>query len=188
VSLISTVISQAILFAVYPHEVDSAMGGNVIATCVSTVPAYYLNRRWTWGKRGKSHFWKEVMPFWVIALIGLLVSTALVGLAAHNADRVTSTHEGKIIIVHLANLFAYALIWVARYSILNKFLFGPSTQGRSTDVIVDTTAVDGPTVEHVEHPGVGHPGVEHTAVEHLSSSADAAAADERALVPRDPSH
>jgi putative flippase GtrA len=162
VSLITTVVSQGILFALYPHEVDSAMGSNVIATCVATVPAYYLNRRWTWGKRGKSHLWKEVMPFWIIALIGLILSTVMVGVAAHNADLITKSHEGKVIIVHLANFVTYGLIWIGRYSILNKFLFGEGTHGAGTG---DTTAD-----------------------EHTATSAGAPFATEVALVQVDPTH
>src|ERR1039458_4025887 len=140
VSLISTAVSQSMLFVFYPHLLDTAMGANVVATCISTVPAYYLNRRWTWGKRGKSHLWKEVMPFWVIALVGLILSTLIVGIAAKNADRISSSHEVKILVLHPPNLFSDALTWVAPHSILNKFLFGPSTQRPDAEVIVDIAA------------------------------------------------
>ncbi|HXY45397.1 MAG TPA: GtrA family protein [Acidimicrobiales bacterium] len=171
VSLITTAVSQAILFGLYPHPLDTAMGSNVIATCVATVPAYYLNRRWTWGKRGKSHLWKEVMPFWIIALIGLVLSTLMVGLAAHNADRITSSHEGKIIIVHLANFITYGLIWVGRYSILNKFLFGEGTHS--------ARAAAGEEEELAEEEAL-----RSLAVEAATGSPGVAAA----LVPTDPTH
>jgi len=140
----------------------------VVATCISTVPAYYLNRRWTWGKRGKSHLWKEVMPFWIIALVGLILSTLIVGVAAKNADRISPSADVKNLIVHLANLFSYALIWVARYSILNKFLFGAGTHG-STDAAV----IDADTAETVAAP---------------AAAASPTASPEPALVPVDPSH
>jgi putative flippase GtrA len=141
VSLIATAVSQTMLFIFYPHLLDTAMGANVVATCISTVPAYYLNRRWTWGKRGKSHLWKEVMPFWIIALVGLILSTVIVGIAAKNANRISPSADFKNLVVHVANLFSYALIWVARYAILNKFLFGAGTHG-STEGVVETEAVE----------------------------------------------
>ncbi len=76
VSVISTVIAQSVLFLTYDvGHIASAMVCNVIATAVSTFPAYYLNRTWTWGKRGKSHIWREVAPFWILAFIGLVFST-----------------------------------------------------------------------------------------------------------------
>jgi putative flippase GtrA len=164
VSLIATAVSQTMLFIFYPHLLDTAMGANVVATCISTVPAYYLNRRWTWGKRGKSHLWKEVMPFWIIALVGLILSTVIVGIAAKNADRISPSADVKNLVVHLANLFSYALIWVARYAILNKFLFGSGTHGSVDGAVVETVAVE-PT-----------------------AAAAASSAVEPALVPVDPSH
>jgi len=142
VSLITTTIAQGLLFILYPRLVPSAMGSNIIVTAIATVPAYWLNRRWTWGKRGKSHLWKEVMPFWVMAFVGLVLSTAIVGLAAKNADRISSARDVKVAIVHFANLFAYALIWVGRYSLLNKYFFGPGTHGVAVGTVVDTTATE----------------------------------------------
>ena len=55
VSVISTLVTQVVLFLTYHvWTVGSAMECNVIATVVASVPAYYLNRSWTWGKRGRS--------------------------------------------------------------------------------------------------------------------------------------
>lgn len=129
VSVISTVITQLILFLTY-HEwsLASAMECNVMATAVATVPAYYLNRTWTWGKRGKSHPWREVMPFWVIAFVGLVLSTAAVGVAAHNAGHLSHSKDVRAAVVQFANLSTYALIWVGRYVVFNRFLFGDRTQ------------------------------------------------------------
>jgi putative flippase GtrA len=144
VSVISTVIAQTVLLLTFDvGHVASAMVCNVIATAVSTFPAYYLNRTWTWGKRGKSHLWREVAPFWILAFIGLVFSTLLVGLAAHNADRVSNSQEVKDLFVHGANFFAYGLIWVARYCIFNKYLFGPETHsapagGRAEEMVPAT--------------------------------------------------
>lgn len=144
VSLVATAVSQSLLFLFYPHIVSSAMGSNVIATAVSTVPAYYLNRRWTWGKRGKSRLWREVVPFWVIAFVGLVLSTVIVGIAAKNAGRISPSTEVKEIVVHVANLFAYGLIWVGRYTILNRFLFGPGTQAGGARVLVGAVTAEQP--------------------------------------------
>jgi putative flippase GtrA len=124
VSVISTIITQGLLFFFYDVEkLGSAMEANVIATTIATVPAYWLNRTWTWGKRGKSHPWKEIAPFWIIAFIGLVLSTVAVGVAAHNADAISHAHIVRKLFVQFANLITYAFIWVGRYFIFNKFLF-----------------------------------------------------------------
>lgn len=129
VSVISTIVTQVVLFFTY-HEwhVATAMESNVIATACATVPAYWLNRTWTWGKTGKSHLWREIVPFWSIAFIGLVLSTAAVGVAAHNADHLSRSKDVQDALVQLANFVTYGCIWVGRYAIFNRYLFGERTQ------------------------------------------------------------
>lgn len=137
VSVISTVLTQVILLVTYDAlSLASAMVCNVIATSIATPPAYWLNRTWTWGKRGKSHPWREVAPFWIIAFIGLVLSTVAVGLASHNSHAISSSHVVQRAFVQVANLFAYGVIWVGRYFIFNRFLFGADKIGPDVEVEV----------------------------------------------------
>ena len=129
VSVVSTIVSQTVLFSTYHiWKVGSAMECNVIATAVASLPAYYLNRTWTWGKTGRSRVWREVVPFWTISFTAMVISTAAVGVAAHNADRIASGSLARALIVNGANLLTYACIWSARYFIFNRYLFGARTQ------------------------------------------------------------
>jgi len=125
VSLISTGVTQVVLFLTYHvFTVGTAIECNVIATACASVPAYYLNRTWTWGKSGRSDIWREVLPFWSISFVGLVLSTVAVGIAAHNADRIAHGSLERALIVNCANLLTYAFIWTGRYMIFNRFLFG----------------------------------------------------------------
>ncbi|MGO9560984.1 MAG: GtrA family protein [Acidimicrobiales bacterium] len=156
VSVISTCVTQGILFLTYDViSIPSAIACNVIATTIATIPAYWLNRTWTWGKRGKSDPWKEIAPFWIIAFIGLVLSTIAVGLAAHNADAISHMHIVRKLFVQFANLFTYGLIWVGRYMFFNKFLFGKGTDHTSVEVPGEVEALaleEHLAREHGEHP------------------------------------
>src|SRR4051812_14952529 len=66
VSVISVIVSQIVLLFCFGALHWSARWANVTAVAVATVPSYELNRKWAWGKRGKSHLWKEVAPFWAL--------------------------------------------------------------------------------------------------------------------------
>jgi putative flippase GtrA len=124
-SVVTTCISQVVLFLTYHvWTVGTAMECNVIATAVASGPAYYLNRKWAWGKSGRSDMWREVVPFWVLAFLGLVLSTAAVGITAHNADRIASGSLDRALLVNGANLFTYACIWTGRYFLFNRFMFG----------------------------------------------------------------
>ena len=72
VSVISALTSLVVLTIVYGvlrlwSEVFSTLFANVVAG----VPSYILNRRWVWGKSGRSHWWREILPFWVMSLTGI---------------------------------------------------------------------------------------------------------------------
>jgi len=89
-SVITTVVSFGVLTLVYGVlHWWGAIGSTVFANVVATVPAYYLNRQWTWGKYGRSDMWREIVPFWVLSVAGIAISMGTAALAAH----VAQTHD-----------------------------------------------------------------------------------------------
>ncbi len=142
VSILTTFLSLGLLYVFYRKvkvgavdlngwQISQAEVANVIATAITTIPSYYLNRAWAWGKSGKSHLWREVVPFWVIAFISLVLSTLVVGLASREAVHLSQRHEVQTILVELGNLATYGVMWLAKYFIFNKVLFvGGERSGR----------------------------------------------------------
>lgn len=121
-SIIATVVSQITLFGVLALHLMAAQPANVLAVAVGTVPSYELNRRWAWGKTGKGHLWKEVVPFWVISFIGLIFSTFAVWFAARHVGENPTTLGGKLAI-NGASLGSYGVLWVGKFVFYNKVLF-----------------------------------------------------------------
>lgn len=125
VSVISTVITEVLIYVFFRVlKVGSAAESNAIASSISTVPSYYLNRSWAWGKTGKSHIMREVVPFWVIAAVSVVLSTLFVKFADHEATAHMHSHFLETLVVLGANLFTYGVIWVAKFVFFNKVLFG----------------------------------------------------------------
>jgi putative flippase GtrA len=119
VSAVVVPIGQA--FLVFFHAVLDWPGptANVTAVCISAIPSYLLNRYWVWNKKDPNRFWGEIVPFWSMALLGLLFSTALVAFA--------EARWGTTLAVSAANLTGFGLVWVAKFFVLNHVLF----KGRS---------------------------------------------------------
>src|SRR5487761_2088266 len=133
VSGVSTVTTLVAFYSSYRIIGFSPLSSNVLATCVATVPNYYLNRSWAWGRTGRSHFMREVVPFWVIAFVSLVLSTLAVQFAAREAVNVASK-DVKTLILLFANFVTYGAIWVAKFVFFNKVLFkhrGPNLEGAS---------------------------------------------------------
>src|SRR5256714_1875619 len=80
VSVISVAVNVMLLVLAYGVVGWSAAPANIFAVGISAIPSYYLNRAWAWGKRGRSHLLKEVVPFWGLAFLGLVLSTIAVHL------------------------------------------------------------------------------------------------------------
>jgi putative flippase GtrA len=115
VSIIAVATSQSLLLLLQAFGMNPAPA-NIIAVTFGCIPSYTGNRYWVWGKRGKNHFWREVMPFWAIALVGLALSTLLVFAVSH-----LWTHNP--IVINITNLVAFGALWVFKYMMLDQLLF-----------------------------------------------------------------
>ncbi len=123
VSVVSTVVSQLSLFVIYGFILQhSAIWSNGLANAIATVPSYYLNRKWVWGKSGKSHVMKEIVPFWALSFAGLVLSTVAVAAAQTWVKHHLTSHHHLLatIIVMAANLLSYGILWVAKFMIFNR--------------------------------------------------------------------
>ena len=138
VSIISVIIGQALLALAFGVFRWSAVTSNLFAVGLSALPSYYLNRAWAWGKRGRSHFLKEVLPFWGMAFLGLLISTLFVQIAEGRSDHLT--HLVQTLVINGASIAAFGVLWVAKFVILNKLMFAHHEED-----LEDMPALDGRT-------------------------------------------
>ena len=119
VSVISTGVSFTVLFLVYGvgrlwTEVPSTVFANVVAT----FPSYWLNRSWAWGKSGRSHLVKEVIPFWALAALGIIFSIVGASVARHLG--INHSHLVRTVLVLFANLASFGIFWVAKLALFNR--------------------------------------------------------------------
>ena len=115
VSVVAVLVSQTILVVCSTVLDWGFVQSNIAAVGISSVPSYLLNRAWVWRRTGSHDVLREVVPFWVFAFIGLGFSTLLV----HLADR----WSDSTLVLMLANLTAFGILWVAKYLVLDQVLF-----------------------------------------------------------------
>ena len=124
VSVISVIVNQVSLFLLQFGFKWTAKSAAIAAASLGGIPSYYLNRRWAWGKTGRSHVLKEIVPFWVIAFIGLAFSTW----AADYGESLALNHfeNSELLQALTVNFFALAafgILWVGKFILFNKVLF-----------------------------------------------------------------
>jgi len=82
-----------------------------------------MNRRWAWGKTGKSHMMKEVVPFWGLALVGWAFSTFAVWSMGRYAKDHHFSHGDKTLSILFVYFAAFGVLWVAKFMIFNSLMF-----------------------------------------------------------------
>jgi len=116
VSAFNVLFGQVLLYGAQTVLDWPPVTSNVFSVAVGTIPAYILSRYWVWEKRGKNHFMREVLPFWILAFIGFALSTAAVWFVADRWDP-------DPIVINLTSLAAFGVVWAAKFVILDRILF-----------------------------------------------------------------
>ena len=120
VSAVSTVTSFAAISLLYGLKIiPGILWATLVGNLIASLPAYNLNRRWTWGKRGRSHWRKEILPFWIMTALGIGVSQLGALLARHEVKTHHLSHLVNTGLVAGANLVSFAIFWVLKLIVFN---------------------------------------------------------------------
>jgi putative flippase GtrA len=92
------------------------MTAHLIAVFTSSIPNYLINRRWTWQQSGKNRLWGEVVPFWVMSVMGLILSTLFVAYA-------TDRWPDNTLAATVANLSGFGTLWLLKFLVLDKLMW-----------------------------------------------------------------
>ncbi|MGI9624284.1 MAG: GtrA family protein [Acidimicrobiales bacterium] len=118
VSAVAVTVGQTLLFLFYRVLELDAVLANTMAVTLATIPSYLLNRAWVWQKNSAHSFTTEILPFWGMAVLGLILSNILVHWVEGRWD--------SWVLINGANLAAFGLLWVGKYMILDRVLFRPT--------------------------------------------------------------
>jgi putative flippase GtrA len=122
------VVSTQVLLFLFLHVFEwKSVPSNFIAVTIISVPAFLLNKYWVWGKRGRAHMRREVLPFWLFTIAGWILSTLMVVLVVNLTKDPTNPDlvDGNKYAVQAANIAGFGLLWVLKYLFLDKIMFGP---------------------------------------------------------------
>jgi putative flippase GtrA len=118
ISALTSLVLVTLIFGVLRlfDEVLSTLIANILAG----VPSYILNRRWVWGKSGRSHILREVLPFWVMSITGIGFALYTASLAHDYATSHHLDHLARTVLVVGANISAFGILWILKFLILNR--------------------------------------------------------------------
>lgn len=121
VSVVNVITGVGTLFICLEMLELQRVAANVIAWMVSTIPAYLLSRYWVWQQSGANSVKAEIAPFWILALIGLAFSSLSIWIAGFFT-------ENSLFLIAV-NIGAYGIVWVAKYLVLDRLMWGAGAHG-----------------------------------------------------------
>ncbi|GAA4223981.1 hypothetical protein GCM10022254_02450 [Actinomadura meridiana] len=127
-SVLAAVASEATLLATYGLGLLGAGTASVAAWTAGAALNYVLNRWWAWGRRGRASLWRELVPYWVIAVASMVLSAA----ATDGAARMLDSDSGSLrtVVVGGAFLAVYAVMFVVKFVLFHYFVFAPAPATR----------------------------------------------------------
>ena len=121
VSVIATIVAFGVLVLVFGvFHLFGVVVSTVVANVAATFPVYVLNRRWVWGKSGRSHVMKEIVPFWGMQILGIVVSIGGAALARQYGTAHHLSHRDQTALVVLANLVSFGVFYILKYLVFNR--------------------------------------------------------------------
>lgn len=122
-SIICFAISEVAFVGLFAPHLLGARGASAAASIIGIVPGYALNRTWTWGRRQRSQFWREVVPYWVTALSSTVIAALATG--AVNGAFAGEPRSTRTAINAAAFMLTYGVLFVVKFVIFHRWLFAP---------------------------------------------------------------
>jgi putative flippase GtrA len=114
VSLASIVSTQLLLAALFATGLGPG-AANAIAVSTVAIPTYAVSRWWVWRGQHPETRVRQGIAFWVVAMVGLLVSTGLVaGLVPGDAP---------VLHANIVSVAAFGAVWVGKFLVLDRVVF-----------------------------------------------------------------
>jgi putative flippase GtrA len=121
VSVGTTILSGFVLVTLVLALHVGPATANVVAVCCGIPPSYAANRRWTWGRSGRGSVAREVVPFWVLSLTGLALSTVVV--AVIGSWSVGWSDAVRAVVLPMTEAGTFAVLWVVQFVLLDRVIF-----------------------------------------------------------------
>jgi putative flippase GtrA len=119
-SLISGVLSTATFYILFATGALGSRSASLVASGVGAVASYFLNRSWAWGRKGRAHWRREMLPYWITIVVTSVFVALLTGAANAIVRAITDDHAIRAVTNTIAFVGAYALSFVVKYWVFDK--------------------------------------------------------------------
>jgi putative flippase GtrA len=138
-SVAATVVSSGMLAFTFGRLDWGTRPANIAAFCSGALVAFAINRTWAWQHRGSAGIGRHFVRYWLVAVATALIALACTTVADAYARDAGLSHLIQTVIVEGAYFGSYALTFVAKFLLLDRFVFASTTAARSRAQVENTT-------------------------------------------------
>jgi putative flippase GtrA len=136
-SVVATVISFATIAIAVGSFDFGAVPAAIAAFCTGALVAFVINRYWSWGIDRSQGAGRDFVRYWVVAIVTALLATICAHLGAVYARDAGLTGFARLVVIEGAYFGSYAVTFVAKFVLLDRFVFtsrdlAPGTQVDNT--------------------------------------------------------
>ena len=119
-SIICTTVSAVLFVVLFATALMGSRGASLTASAVAAVIGYWLNRRWTWGRRRRPDLRRELLPYWATIVVTAVLAALVTG-AVNGVLRGSGVSRGIRTAVDLvAYLGTYGVLFTAKYLLFHR--------------------------------------------------------------------
>lgn len=106
------------------------VAASISAAAILTVPNFFANKYLVWANVSKDNLRTQIAVFWISAMLGTGLATALTFVADWAIDGHGPLEK---VAVFTAQVVGFGLVWVGRYFILDRWIFKVTHHGEEPD-------------------------------------------------------
>ena len=100
---------------------------SIVSAAMLTFPNFFANKYFVWRDTASGRLRTQVIVFWVAAMLGVTCATLLTFLVESRVKDQGGLVES--VSVFFAQLLGFGIVWVARYLVLDRWLFKVTNDG-----------------------------------------------------------
>ena len=119
-SVVAALCSEVTLVLLYGLLHMAPGPASCLAWLAGAVPNFWLNRNWTWRRRGRPDLRREVLPYVAIILTTLLLATLLTAAVDRWARDGAAGSTARVVLVAGTFLAVYVAMFALRFLLLDR--------------------------------------------------------------------
>ncbi len=129
---VGQILIQILGNTVFAEEIDGVVHrdftkASIASALILTIPNFLANKYVVWKDTSRDRLRTQILVFWVAAIAGVTFATLLTFLVEKQVHGKGGLVEGGA--VFIAQLAGFGVVWVARYLILDRWLFKVTHHG-----------------------------------------------------------